>query len=125
MRQHKGHTHWFAAPLLLIGLTYGCGDSPTASNASSSPPARAVRVEVVAPQEVTSSLRVPGLVEAAARIELAFRVTGFVARFDLEGNVLDGPPPEPLTRFVVQERGEHVVVAQQGVDIDEALKAKS
>ena len=69
MTHRTSHGRWFAAPLLLVGLVCGCGDSPPASSASSSPPPRAVRVEVVTPREVADSLRVPGLVEAAARIE--------------------------------------------------------
>ena len=46
-----------------------------------------------------------------------------VGRFDLDGNVVSGPPPRPLTRFVVEERGESVVIAQEGVDVDKALEA--
>jgi len=46
-----------------------------------------------------------------------------VGRFGLDGNVLSGPPPRPLTRFVVEERGDQLIIAQQNVDIDEALRA--
>ncbi len=116
MMHRTGHRRWFAAPLLLIGLACGCGDSPPASNASSSPPARAVRVEVVTPREVVTSLRVPGLVEAAARIELAFRVTGFVARFDVDagdrvevGQVLAELESEEFERAV---RSAHAALAR-------------
>jgi len=42
-------------------------------------------------------------------------------QFDLDGNVLGGPPPKPLVRFVVEERGDRLVVAQQDVNIDEEL----
>ena len=44
-----------------------------------------------------------------------------LGKFDLDGNVVSGPPSKPLTRFVVEERGEQLVVAQQGVDIDKTL----
>lgn len=46
-----------------------------------------------------------------------------VGRFDLDGNVVSGPPPRPLTRLVVEERGDDLVIAQQDVDIDETLEA--
>lgn len=45
-----------------------------------------------------------------------------LGRFDLDGNVLEGPPPRPLTRFVIEQRGENLVIAQQGVNIDGALE---
>ncbi len=45
-----------------------------------------------------------------------------LGRFDLEGRVVSGPPPRPLTRFVVERRGDVLVVAQKGVNIDAALK---
>ena len=46
-----------------------------------------------------------------------------VGRFDLDGNVVSGPPPRPLTRFVVEDRGDDLIIAQQDVSIDEVLKA--
>ncbi len=45
-----------------------------------------------------------------------------LGQFDLAGNVVSGPPPRPLTRFVVEKRGTVLVVAQQGIDIDEKLE---
>ena len=47
-----------------------------------------------------------------------------LGKFDLDGNVVSGPPPRPLTRFVVETRDALLVVAQQGVDIDEKLNPK-
>jgi cytochrome b6-f complex iron-sulfur subunit len=32
--------------------------------------------------------------------------------YDLSGNVVSGPPPRPLERFVVNQRGEDVVVSR-------------
>ena len=32
--------------------------------------------------------------------------------YDLSGNVISGPPPRPLERFVVNQRGEDVVVSR-------------
>lgn len=32
--------------------------------------------------------------------------------FDLGGNVISGPPPRPLQRFVVNQRGEDIVVSR-------------
>lgn len=46
-------------------------------------------------------------------------------RFDLGGNVLAGPPPRPLERFVVEERGLHLILARPDVDIDAELEALS
>ncbi len=70
--------------LLLVLSSHGCGDAPPVSSAAAGPRARAVRIERVEPRPVTTSLRVPGLVAAEARIELAFRVAGFVARFEVD-----------------------------------------
>jgi RND family efflux transporter MFP subunit len=47
-------------------------------------PVTAVELEHVSAREVVPALRVPGLVEALSRIELAFRVTGFVERFEVD-----------------------------------------
>lgn len=46
-------------------------------------------------------------------------------RFNLEGQVLAGPPPRPLERFVVEERGPNLILARAGVDIEAELKAQS
>jgi cytochrome b6-f complex iron-sulfur subunit len=35
-------------------------------------------------------------------------------RFDLEGQVISGPVPRPLTRFVVNEVGDDIFVSKQG-----------
>ena len=43
-----------------------------------------MRVETVAAERVVPRLVVPGIVEAKSRIELGFRVSGFVARFGVE-----------------------------------------
>ena len=32
--------------------------------------------------------------------------------YDLSGNVVSGPPPRPLERFVVNQRGEDIVVSR-------------
>ncbi len=32
--------------------------------------------------------------------------------YDLSGNVISGPPPRPLERFVVNQRGEDIVVSR-------------
>ena len=48
-----------------------------------------------------------------------------IGKFGLDGKVLSGPPPKPLMRFVIEERGDQLIIAQQGVNIDEALKPKT
>lgn len=70
-----------AIALPLVGA--GCDDAPAKAEASREL-TKAVRLESVARREVQPALRVPGLVEAKARIELAFRVTGFVERFHVD-----------------------------------------
>jgi len=73
------------AALVLAGLgTAACGETPAASSASDPPPAKAVRLETLTSKKVAPSLVTPGVVEAAARIELAFRVPGFIARFHVD-----------------------------------------
>ncbi len=68
--------------LALLLLSVACGDAPAVSSPAELP--AAVRVEVVQPQPVGRTLDVPGLVESRHRIELAFRVTGFIERFAVE-----------------------------------------
>ena len=43
-----------------------------------------VQVEVVHPQQISQSLIVPGIVQPESRIELGFRVDGFIARFPVD-----------------------------------------
>jgi len=73
-----------AVPVLTALLASACGETPAASSASDPPPTKAVRLETLTPREVTPSLMAPGVVEAAARIALAFRVAGFIARFHVD-----------------------------------------
>ncbi len=57
------------------------------SNASLAPAPRReipVQVEVVHPQQISQSLIVPGIVQPESRIELGFRVDGFIARFPVD-----------------------------------------
>jgi RND family efflux transporter MFP subunit len=61
----------------------GCDEAPALTDAEREP-ATAVELERVERRQVTPALRVPGLVEAKSRIELAFRVTGFVERFEVD-----------------------------------------
>lgn len=65
----------------LLAPVLACGEASQTSTAASRPPPRAVQVQVLESEQVATSLRVPGVVEAQARTELAFRVPGFVARF--------------------------------------------
>ncbi len=63
-------------------LAIACGDAPAVS--PDEKPPLAVRTLVVAPEPVAPALVMPGVVEADARIELSFRVTGYVERFHVE-----------------------------------------
>ena len=57
-------------------------------NASEPPTLRRevpVQIEVVHPQTISRKLIVPGIVEPESRIELGFRVDGFILRFRLAG----------------------------------------
>ncbi len=63
-------------------LAIACGDAPAVS--PDEKPPLAVRTLVVAPEPVAPALVMPGVVEADARIELSFRVTGYVERFHVD-----------------------------------------
>jgi RND family efflux transporter MFP subunit len=78
-------SHPLAALVALLGLASGsgCDDGPALAEASTEP-TTAVELEQVTTREIEPALRVPGLVEAKARIELAFRVSGFVERFEVD-----------------------------------------
>ena len=65
-------------------LTAACSGDPSGAPAQPSRPPAPVRVETVAAERVAPRLVVPGIVEAKSRIELGFRVSGFVARFGVE-----------------------------------------
>lgn len=70
--------------LLAPLLAAGCRDE---ASVAAAPPVRnevPVHLERVAPQIVSDAIVVPGLAEAKARIELSFRVPGFVERFHVE-----------------------------------------
>jgi len=65
--------------LSLLSLA-GCGDPAPAEDAAPRT-VTAVAAPPLHPVAVAPSLELPGVVEARTRIELAFRVTGFVERF--------------------------------------------
>lgn len=68
----------------LAVLVEGCSGQASDASVGAGPPPTPVRVETVARERVVPTLVVPGIVEAESRIELAFRVEGFVARFAVE-----------------------------------------
>ncbi len=75
---------WRAVILASVcGLAAGCGETAPAVDA---PPraVTAVAAERLAPVSVAPALEVSGVVESRTRIELAFRVTGFVERFHVD-----------------------------------------
>lgn len=65
-------------------LALACGDPPEVAAAPADAIRAAVRVEPVVPRSMTASLSVSGVVEAESHIDLAFRVTGFVERFEVD-----------------------------------------
>jgi RND family efflux transporter MFP subunit len=72
--------------LLTAGLALSlaaCGDADVGA-APQAETRTAVRAESVRQETLTPLLSVSGLVEAQAQIELAFRVTGFVERFEVD-----------------------------------------
>ncbi len=71
-------------PLLAGALLLACGEPQDVSAAPSDTTRTAVRVEAVEPRPLAPSLSVSGVVEAQAHIDLAFRVTGFVERFEVD-----------------------------------------
>lgn len=71
------------AALAWLLLAGGCHD-PSAQAEDSAEHRTAVELERVAARRVAPALRVPGLVEAHSRIELAFRVAGFIERFAVD-----------------------------------------
>lgn len=105
----------------------GCGDAPAVS-ARSKPPT-AVSVEAIVPRELTPTLTVPGLVEARSRIELAFRVDGFVERFHVDegdrveaGDVLAELDAGDLAREVRAARAAVARAQAQADDAEHALR---
>lgn len=79
----------------------GCEDAP----ALTEPPdeaSTAVEIERVVAREVKPVLRVPGLVEAKARIALAFRVAGFIERFEVD----EGDPVQRGDVLAVLDRAD-------------------
>lgn len=38
--------------------------------------------------------------------------------FDMEGKVLEGPPPKPLEFFDIKEEGEKLIIAKKGVKVE-------
>ena len=61
-----------------------CGESASVDAAPPGPPPKPVRVVLVGSVPIAPTLEVPGIVEARARMSLAFRVEGFVERFPAE-----------------------------------------
>lgn len=59
----------------------GCHEGASVDAAPADPLPKPVRVETVEEVRLAPSIRVPGIVEARARIPLAFRVAGFVEEF--------------------------------------------
>jgi len=125
------------APVALLVLA-ACDEAAPVSDASVAPAAKAVRVEQVAPRPVTPSFTVPGVVEAEARISLAFRVSGYVARFHVDegdavetGRVLAELDPQDLERELRAARAAlararaHAEDARRGHDRQEELLARS
>lgn len=90
---------------LLVFLA-GCG--PEAEPVAWSRPATPVRVEAVRQQSFAPVLVTPGIVEAEARIELAFRVGGLLARFlvDEGDRVEAGDPIAELDRVDLERAVE-------------------
>jgi RND family efflux transporter MFP subunit len=85
MKRSAHRTQLPATLATAIGLLAACGcDDRSALAEDSQEPATAVELERVHARDVAPALRVPGLVEAHSRIELAFRVTGFVERFEVD-----------------------------------------
>lgn len=90
----KSKNRWSQHPLRAlagwsIGLTLavlaaGCQDEASPAAAAPSPGEVPVRLERVEPHLISDTIVVPGLAEAKARIELSFRVPGFVERFAVE-----------------------------------------
>ena len=68
----------------LVVFVEGCSGQRSDASVAAGPPPTPVRVEAVRLERVAPSLVVPGVVEAESRIELAFRVGGFIARFAVE-----------------------------------------
>jgi len=117
--------------LLLLALTLAvaqtaCEDAP--AEAADAPPPTAVRVERVRAEPITPTLRVPGIVEADARIELAFRVTGFIERFHADegdrvaaGDVLAELDAGDLEREVRAARAALARVRAKAVEAERAF----
>ncbi len=125
---------WGLAGLLLAG-GLGCEDAPAVSARVET--ATAVSVEELAVRPVTPVLVVPGVVEARARIELAFRVAGFVERFHVEegdrveaGAILAELDADDLAREVRAARAAvarakaHAADAERALARQEALLAR-
>jgi RND family efflux transporter MFP subunit len=70
--------------ILCASLSLACGNAPEVAAAPTDEIRTAVRVEPVVPQALAPSLSISGVVEAQAHVDLAFRVTGFVERFEVD-----------------------------------------
>jgi RND family efflux transporter MFP subunit len=91
---------WLAAFAWMLALA-GCEDAPALTEPSDEA-STAVEIERVVAREVKPVLRVPGLVEAKARIALAFRVAGFIERFEVD----EGDPVQRGDVLAVLDRAD-------------------
>lgn len=129
---------WRALALAaLAALAAACGEASVPSSASAPPApsaasAKAVTLEALAPRPVTRSVTAPGVVEAQARIALAFRVPGFVERFHVDegdrveaGALLAELERDELERALRRARAALARAEAQAGDAQRALERQT